>query len=55
VTVSDEARMSNDEGMTKPERQRGAPRNVSVFVIRICFVIRHLDFVIEMVFRPHPA
>jgi len=41
--------MWNDEGMTKPERQSGAPRNISVFVIR------HLDFVIETVFRLHPA
>ena len=41
--------------MTKSKRQSAALRNVWVFVIRICFVIRHSDFIIETVFRLHPT
>src|SRR5262249_51755719 len=41
-TRNDETRISNDEGMTKPERQNNAAQSIS-------------DFVIEMAFRVHPA
>jgi hypothetical protein len=44
---NDEARMTNDEGMTKPEARRPrASSIVSSFAFRAYFVIRHSSFVI---------
>jgi hypothetical protein len=39
---NDETRMTNDEGMTKPEI--GMPVGISLFIIVSSFVIRHSSF-----------
>src|SRR5438128_12397124 len=44
--ANDEARMSNDEGMTKPKPRRARSTLFRHLVIRHYFELRHSDFVI---------
>jgi hypothetical protein len=45
MKMNDEARMTNDDGMTKPEDRGNSSLRASSFLHS--FVIRHSDFVIE--------
>jgi hypothetical protein len=46
--MNDEARMTNDEGMTKHEARTGSDAILRHLVIGHSFVIRHWSFVISL-------
>jgi hypothetical protein len=44
--ANDEARMTNNEGMTKPKNRSARSRRFVHLIIRYCFELRHSAFVI---------